>query len=89
MAMPKVAIKKSLSTQRTGYGPMATKMDGNVGGHVEQQKILASSRWATVRGLQRRIAMLRIVLGPRNRSRKVAHGADWMGPDPPKLVHNA
>ena len=46
--MPKVAIKKSLKTQQTGYGAMAAKTDDNAKGCVEQQKILARSGWATV-----------------------------------------
>ena len=43
MATPKIAIKKSLNTQWTGYGPRVAKMDENTEGHVEQQRYLAQS----------------------------------------------
>ena len=45
-------------------------------GRVEQQKILTSSVWATVRGLQRRIVMLKVMLGPRNGPKRTAHDKD-------------
>ena len=71
-----VTIKKSLNTQRTSYGMMAEKTDGNAKGRVEQQKILARSRRAMVRGLRRRTAMLRVILGPGNGPKSIAHNAD-------------
>ena len=72
MTMLEVAIKKSLNTQQTSYGPRAAKTDDN----AEQRRFLTCSGQATVRGLQRRTATLRVVLGLGNGPRRVELGAN-------------
>ena len=75
MATPEVTIEKSLNMQQTTYDLRVAKTDDNVEIHVEQRKDLTRSRHATVGGLRRRIAILRVVLGLGNRPKRVAHDA--------------
>ena len=81
--MPEVTIKKSFNMHQTGYNQKAAKMEGNTEGRVEQRKFLAHRGWATIRGLRKWTAMLRVVLGLGNRPMRVAYGADPFSPSPP------
>ena len=61
MAKPNVVTKESLDMQRMGYDPRVAKTDGDAEGHVRQ--VSARSKQATIRGLQRRTTIPRVVLG--------------------------
>ena len=61
MAMPNILTNESPDTQKTCYGLRVAKMDADTQGCAGQ--VLACSRWATVLGLRRRMAISRVMSG--------------------------